>query len=389
MLKENVNKKVRNVLSVAAITAAIVPFAVNAANFNGSVTVEADGYAENITLTGDTTLSAEIKNATVEAGGKDIGKDITIDLGGYTLTSANSKGILAATNTGTITIKNGTVDCGSATTCVAGAEGGKVVLNDVTVKGVVDADSVEINGGEVVGAISSTTVKTSKTVKSADISNYKKMTAGTFVYNGTTALNEEVIKLPKGVKLVLGKDVTGSIKFEKDNYADFSNVSLENSDDYYLKMTDGGKDTATRTYTITKVAVVLTELTAVKDKYNNLSTEQKEAVEKLLPEGFSWTEFDALDSTSTKSTIDWYVKSLNSAINGKKFDGEEKPADPIKKDDPQQAQQQAPTNVADVKSEDNVATKNPKTADSILSYVGLAISSLAGLGVAAKKYLFK
>lgn len=426
MLKENVNKKVRNVLSVAAITAAIVPFAVNAATSNISYTEGSD-----IAISGETYVDA---NLTVKGTDKitvadaSTPADYTIDLGGKTITLDQGSFVVGST-TKKITIKNGSIVCNNASAaCLDASASTNLVLSNVNVTSATD-DAVSTNAAEITGGVfeaktagkdAITTATGVTKLSGSTIKGGITGTASTLEISGTVNAPFAAIALAKdNTKVIVNKDglATTNTTFTaagKNVTVDLSNVDFNkknaagtayefvkgtytisyNKKDmtlvyptiFYEKSTD--VDSGATVLSINKANK--TEYDKAVDAWAKLDADKKDEIKAKYDSVY----IDSINNIIAKGVsndvrdqkvIDDVTNALNKMMNLQ--DLSKKEEDIIKdqgKADGNNAQQ-----VADVKSEDNVATKNPKTADSILSYVGLAISSLAGLGVAAKKYLFK
>ncbi len=398
MLKENMSKKVRNVLSVAAISAAIVPFAVNAAAPENTIT-------ESKTVAGGTYSELEI-NAT--------DADITVNLGGSTVTlKDNGLSVGANANSKKIVITNGKIVCGKdnqATDCV----GAGVELENVSVS-VAEGNTTTTNlvestvkmGGTVTGPIALTANLADGATLIVDDKDATLKAANTFDFTtGSSAVTAKDVTIDLS-KVNFNKEDAGAKVYTPANAVikySTANVKEVKAIPSYFENTSKALNADNKTYTYSyKIAALNTdkfdELTKAgypiseekaKEMYEQYKSEF--GIESNVKDADSFmTWYNSLSATGLdardQADFDAKVSTRNNMIAGKALNSDDKKQTndakaPENKDN--NAQQ-----VADVKSEDNVATKNPKTADSILSYVGLAISSLAGLGVAAKKYLFK
>ena len=399
MLKENMSKKVRNVLSVAAISAAIVPFAVNAAatevtapstitdciSTGDGVCTDANGFKVALTSTG-----------TIDLGGKEVTADVNVDAAEGVKTTISGGKI-----TGDITISSETV------------------LNNVVVTGditVADGVNFEMKGGKVGTLTYSATREKTYSIDNVEVTT---LTANSAKLKGSlvikTATVPTVVAADEGLTIKFTKDVdlsAASLTYQKNVTYDVTNIK---DDAKLIGMTVTGaakvvglkndlvihEDKATGAkkvgcvYDLADIAKKLKDTVGVDpktatqtefdnkvDSLENLNSSAKAALKELAAFVKADDEFVATAANKNKYDTDLVVVGY---VATGKIDDANKEAE---KNKPAENNNQ-PTNVADVKSEDNVAVKNPKTADSILSYVGLAISSLAGLGVAAKKYLFK
>lgn len=419
MLNLNMSKKVRNVLSVSALAVAMVPFAVNAATVNFDNTTFAytdkDVVADsdyNVASGNSLTITATNENVVVDLNGKTVtladgnitvagGKNVTIKNGSVVCSANTSDCIDASTSTGNVTIEGVKVTSkGTGKNAVSGT-------SKTTIKGgTIEAEST---GKTVTG---DTKVTSNAVLKSAVDTNVE--------ISGTVTAPISAVANAKEGATIKVEELTPA--GDTASYTGDGKITLDLSNVKFTEKDAAGAFVIPSTYTLTydssKVNVVYP--TSILEK---MITSDKLVVKKADTKAFdaateAWTKLDAdkkdeikknyesslvdsIDDIITKGTskdvrdqavIDQMTNIINKMIKGETITDADKTLvenEAAKPADKNAENKNQPTNVADVKSEDNVATKNPKTADSILSYVGLAISSLAGLGVAAKKYLFK
>lgn len=392
MLKENMSKKVRNVLSVSALAVAMVPFAVNAA------------VAPENTITESKTIAAGTYSE-LQINADDA--DITVNLGGATVT-LKDKGLSVGANANSkkIVITNGKIVCGkdnTATDCV----GAGVELENVSVSvaegnsttGLVES-TVKM-GGTVTGPIALTANLVDNATLIVDDEDNNIKAANALDFTSITAKNVTIDlskvdfnKEKDGAKVFAKTDIT--IKYATDKVKEVKGIPA------YFENTSKSVAAGVTTYEykiadlkvekfdeLKKAGYPISEEKA-KEMYEQYKSEF--GIESNVKDATSFmTWYNSLATTGLdardQADFDQKVATRANMIAGKALDANDKNqtnnAQVENKDN--NAQQ-----VADVKtSSDNVASENPKTSDSILSYVGLAVSSLASLGVAAKKYLFR
>lgn len=344
-----------------------------------SLTVEYRGAvnATNsaITTTGEVKVLAEAK---VTASVSKAGATHAIKAG--TVSVAKGATLTASANGRNSAVADSKNEANAIEATTLTANGSTVTVNAGILKAAVEASEATIKALDIEGA----TVKADKSSKvtaekitAAVTANDNSSVTATEIDGTATATKENAsIKANKisGKVTVSGKGA--SVEYAEADVEVTEGIAKKNAKD------DNGKP-----YVEVKVAKV--------DSVS-LAANEVLVIENVtdINEGFKIT---AVNGATIKNETD---KDLVLSVNGQEvtveiFDaaednayvvgnGTDVPVDPTEPTDPTD-----PTNPEKPGDGDDQPTDNPQTFDGILSYVGVALSSVGGLGVSLKKRLFR
>ncbi len=406
--------KVRNVLAVSTLAAMIaMPGAVNAANYTGNYNT-AIAISEASNLTGNVVVGDDAGTALdVTVGSNTNNKAYTIDLGGHTVTLKD--GTFKVTAAEKITIKNGNIVCENAAgDCLAADHEVELVNVNVTSKkgnGVQTDDVATITGGSIVAKTS--TMKTiaptsGKTVKVSGTTFEGDTAATDLEISGTVTGPSSIITAAQDGATVIVNDVNAS----GDNFTSGGLSGTDKATVDYSKFDFTKKNAAGTAYVVTKASYTvqydkahynvvlpaifeqtalsgdnvtmsikgdnLDALNAAKNAYAAKDADAKKAMNDKYGAAIVTAAFGvnfANDDIRDQAAIDAHVTRLNNMLA----------MNELTKDD-QQAIEELPKPTETTKP-DGTANGNPQTGDNIATFVGLALTSVAGLGLAIKKFL--
>lgn len=417
--------KMRNVLAVSALAFIAMPALTSAEEIGGSeasASVAGSALTENVTLKSNVTLTGQgfdvAGKVSADADAAEI-KAITIDLGGYKLTTG-AFAAFSTTKEAVVTIKNGTLVCEDAT-CVSAAN---LILDNVKIEGtgtgaVIATKTATITNSNLKavtftdakatvngGAIGTPTATKDELKISGRVEGPKEaltyaQAGATIVLNSDLAPADDTtpaarITIPENVTLELAANKT--VKFEAQMSPEDAARVKVSIPDYELKLV---KDSV-GTYKLQAILADFTEFDKVWKEFQKWDDDAKKVADakdkytKVLYNEII-TAAGKISATatrpnyvkSTQSYVDNITKNLKAIMSGSAVDPsiptdpvdpDKKPTDPVTPENPD-------GNKGDSKPDQSGDDK--KTGDNIMGYVSLALTSLGGLAVAVKKYLFR
>lgn len=315
-------------------------------------------------------------DVTTEANNAISATTVTVNKGKVTVSADNSNGVVASKENDANAINATTLKVDGGVVTVS-----KGIVNAaINVAGVSTINAVKVEGGITVEDSDTNTTKA--VIKVAEVSgNVALNDAATLTADkigGTADANEN--------SNINAKEIIG--KLTVDGEGAVAQYAGENAD---IDVKQGvGRKTVVNQYGETHVEVEAIDVDSVK-----LAKDETLVIEDVndIKKGF---KIDAANGAKIDNKTD---EDLNLTINGKTVvvskdatgddayavsNGTDVPVDPTEPTDPTD-----PTNPEKPGDGDDQPTDNPQTFDGILSYVGVALSSVGGLGVSLKKRLFR
>lgn len=356
-------------------------------DLTGPVTVKFGGAVEAAKVTGNVTLDGKDGGATMTA--KEIVGTVNVsEKAKLTVTNTEGKGI-----TGNVTVTtNGSVEVtskgdGITGDVTLGESGKKTSKGTLTVTSYIKKPNQDDNTANAIDGALSMYGESVATIKdgnlaldAATLANTSKLVASSseVSFAATSAVNDDAT--------MTAKEITGENLTVNGEGAVVETLAKDTDVENDITLTKGtvkvaavdqktGKDIKV----VTVAGVKTVELNAG-DKYVIADVTEADAYEINAKNGA------LIENTSEDN--------LKVTLNGKEVEIEKKSTltvggvvdpDPVDPTDPTD-----PTDPSDKPNTgDDQPNKNPQTFDGILSYVGVALSSVGGLGVSLKKRLFR